>query len=165
MQSQAAQKSTVDIVRANRGRRIRLLGNVLEWKLTPAETGNQFCVLEALIPAGSFVPAHQHAPHESFMILEGQLEFARLVNGALEWFTANTGDFVTIPGNEIHGFRNSTAQPARMLNISAAAIGAFFEEVGVPVDADFVPSGRPSKEDIDRVIAAAEKHNQPFWKP
>ncbi|MFE0420139.1 cupin domain-containing protein [Streptomyces tendae] len=50
-------------------------------------------------------------PHEAFYVLSGEFEF---INGDQK-FVAGPGDFIYIPKGTRHGFRNSGAEPARLL--------------------------------------------------
>jgi len=132
-------KRAVERRRRGECRRIRVLAGFMEWRLTRSDTVGHYCVLETFVPPGTGVPPHQHADHEAFHIVEGTLEFARFGSGGLEWFPVAAGDSIHVPGNEIHGFRNTGSEGARILVTATAALGAFFQEAGVPV-----PPGAPA---------------------
>lgn len=155
-------EKTVQTFRRGEGHRIRVLAGYMEWKLTPAETGGHYCVLETFVPPGARVPPHQHADHEAFYVLEGSVEVARLGPSGLGWLPVGVGDFVNVPSNEVHGFRNTGDAPARLLVTATAGLGAFFEEAGVPVSPDALPMGHPSAAEVERVLAIAHKHGHRF---
>jgi quercetin dioxygenase-like cupin family protein len=155
-------EKSVQTNRRGEGHRIRVLAGYMEWRLTPAETGGHYCVLETFVPPGGGVPPHQHADHEAFCVLEGSVEVARFGSSGLEWLPVGVGDFVNVPSNEVHGFRNTGGTLARLLVTATAGLGAFFEEAGVPVSPDTHPVGPPSAADIERVLAIARKHGHRF---
>jgi quercetin dioxygenase-like cupin family protein len=55
---------------------------------------------------------------ESFYVLEGRV---RLFDGA-SWAEAIAGDFLYVPKNGIHAFRNESAEPAAMLILFAPGL-------------------------------------------
>ena len=77
-----------------------------------------------------------HDFEETFIILEGQI--ATTFRG--EHSVVRTGETVNIPANAPHQFRNSSANPVRMLCIcSPAGQENFFREVGIPVTTRTTP--------------------------
>jgi len=56
-------------------------------------------------------PHFHRAVAESFYVLTGTV---RIYNGE-EWIPAGAGDFVHVPVGGLHGFRNTTDEPASML--------------------------------------------------
>jgi quercetin dioxygenase-like cupin family protein len=158
-------QAAVHRIRRGEGRTVRLFG-LLEWKLMPAQTEGHYCLLETVVAPGMGVPPHQHADQEAFYVLEGSLEVARLGPGGLEFFPATAGDFINVPSNEVHGFRNPGGAPARILVMATAGLGAFFLEAGVPVlPGEAAPTGPPSQAEIERILAVARKHGHRFLAP
>lgn len=156
-------QKTVERRRRGECRRVRVLGGYMEWRLTAADTGGHYCVLETFAPPGAGVPPHQHADQEAFYIVEGTLEFARLGSGGLEWFPVTAGDSIHVPGDQIHGFRNAGTTEARILVTATAGLAAFFEETGVPIPpGEPVPTGPPSASEVERVLSIARKHGHRF---
>ena len=158
-------QAAVHRTRRGEGRTVRLFGQ-LEWKLMPAQTEGHYCLLETVVPPGMGVPPHQHADQEAFYVLEGSLEVARFGPDGLDFFPATAGDFINVPGNEVHGFRNSAGAPARILVMATAGLAAFFLEAGVRVaPGEPAPTGPPSQAEIERILAVARKHGHRFLAP
>jgi mannose-6-phosphate isomerase-like protein (cupin superfamily) len=65
--------------------------------------------------AGGPDPHIHHTFSESFYVLEGRV---RLFDGA-SWAEAMAGDFLYVPKNGIHAFRNESEEPAAMLILFA----------------------------------------------
>jgi quercetin dioxygenase-like cupin family protein len=147
---------------SERNDRVEVLGIELEWKLRRNDTVDQYCVLAATMPPGARVPLHQHPQQEAFFILEGQAEFA-VENGAgLTWRKVNPGDVINVPPDAIHGFRNEGDRNVKLLLTCQASLGKFFEEAGTPLTDNQSARATLSPEEIQRVLAIAEKHGQRF---
>jgi mannose-6-phosphate isomerase-like protein (cupin superfamily) len=65
--------------------------------------------------AGGPDPHIHHTFSESFYVLDGRV---RLFDGA-SWVEARAGDFLYVPKNGIHAFRNESDEPAAMLILFA----------------------------------------------
>jgi quercetin dioxygenase-like cupin family protein len=69
-----------------------------------------------MAPQAGGPAAHFHKTFsESFYVLDGEV---RLYDGA-NWVTAVKGDYLYVPANGIHAFRNDTDEPASMLILFA----------------------------------------------
>lgn len=69
-----------------------------------------------MAPRSGGPDAHYHKTFsESFYILDGEV---RLFDGA-NWVTAVKGDYLYVPPNGIHAFKNETDEPASMLILFA----------------------------------------------
>jgi quercetin dioxygenase-like cupin family protein len=69
-----------------------------------------------MVPNAGGPAAHYHKTFsESFYILDGAV---RLFDGA-NWITAVKGDYLYVPPNGIHAFRNESDEPASMLILFA----------------------------------------------
>src|SRR3954454_12661052 len=77
--------------------------------------------LELSFPADfEGVDPHSHPDHtDSFYILEGDVEFFQ--DG--EWIRVETGTFLSVPPNVVHGFRSAGGDRVRVLNIHAPRVG------------------------------------------
>jgi quercetin dioxygenase-like cupin family protein len=72
-----------------------------------------------------------------FYVLEGEYEFTFERDGDLATISGTPGTAVAVPPNVPHTFKNGTDAPARLLFVhQPAALEEFFEEFGVPVDAE-----------------------------
>ena len=84
-------------------------------KATARETNRANSLIELTIPAHfPGAPLHYHKTFvESFYILEGEVEIKR----GDETLIATPGRLIHIPTGVVHGFHNTTDQPARLLII------------------------------------------------
>jgi quercetin dioxygenase-like cupin family protein/LmbE family N-acetylglucosaminyl deacetylase len=107
--------------------RIPPMGLDLLVRLTPAETGGAFSIIETTNAPGKGPPLHRHAEAEIFRVLEGRY----LYQLGDRRFYVEAGDVVSVPGGTVHGFVNVTDAPARQYVIIAPALdaAAFFTEL------------------------------------
>jgi quercetin dioxygenase-like cupin family protein len=84
---------------------------------TAALTDGHFGLFQwDMAPRAGGPDAHYHKTFsESFYVLDGEV---RLYDGA-NWVTAIKGDYLYVPANGIHAFRNDTDEPASMLILFA----------------------------------------------
>jgi quercetin dioxygenase-like cupin family protein len=84
---------------------------------TSSMTGGHFGLFQWDMASQAGGPgAHYHKTFsESFYILDGEV---RLYDGA-NWMTAVKGDYLYVPENGIHAFRNDSDEPASMLILFA----------------------------------------------
>ncbi|HEY8612739.1 MAG TPA: cupin domain-containing protein [Roseomonas sp.] len=139
---------------AESGRMVHLLGMLITFKATTRETGGAFSLVEVAMNLGSSVPLHRHEDSESFLVLEGEVEFTI----GRETLRRGEGDFVQVPGNVPHGFRQVGSRVSRMLgiNMPGHAHEGFFLEAGAPVAHwAMLPVERP---DFQRIVAAGLRH-------
>lgn len=160
---QVIETNSVSLTQAGEGTTVDVLGVKLTRKLSAAETGDQFAVIEALVPAGVGVPMHNHPEFETFYVLSGEVNFFRMTNGNVETLKATPGTTVSIPCFAYHGFQNTGASVATMLIVCAEGIEKFFDAAGIPIEE--VPPGPPSAEDIQRVVRVAESFGHTFVRP
>jgi mannose-6-phosphate isomerase-like protein (cupin superfamily) len=109
---------------------IALAGDTYTILLTGNDTDGRYCLIDMLIPPGGGPARHRHDFEESFILLEGEIEFTfrdeKLVVGA--------GETVHIPANAPHSFANFSTRLVRLLCIcSPAGQEEFFSQVGIPV--------------------------------
>lgn len=130
-----------------------VFGNHLSLKQTSETSDGRTCFADGTVMPGGEVPAHTHAREdELFYIMQGAIDFmleGRKVN-------AEAGTFIRVPRGVVHGFRNATNTPARMLNIhTPGGFEKFFRGVGTPcVDVSEGPPKEPP--DMDKVNKACE---------
>ena len=94
-------------VSAGEGPTVWVASDVYTVKTTATQTSGLLGFLEASVPPGGGPEPHAHNDQaETFYVLSGQLEF---LNGD-EVFTAVAGDFVHVPRNIRHRFKNKTAR-------------------------------------------------------
>ena len=156
-------------VPAGAGPAYRIIGELLTFKVTSAETGDTFSVLELASPPGGGPPLHTHAPAETFTILEGAFEFSGLDGGAPYTIRAMPGDTVSMPGGAPHTYKTVGPTPGRALLILAPGgeLERFFAEAGTPAarGARTTPTGPPSEAAVARMLAIAGRHGIAFIPP
>jgi oxalate decarboxylase/phosphoglucose isomerase-like protein (cupin superfamily) len=68
-------------------------------------------------------------------------------------FQVRAGDFVHIPRETVHSFRNGPAPSRILATFSPAGIEGFFREIGEPVKDRFAPPPPVTEETIARLLA------------
>lgn len=145
------------------GSTIHLLGTLVTFRATAADTEGAFSLVEAKTAPGQGTPPHiQRDDAEAFFVLEGEFEF--MVAGKVA--RGGPGTFHYIPRGVPHGFSNPGDKPARMLiiNLPGGLHENFFVEAGDPVAdaANFPPMSPP---DIPRLVAAAGRYGIEMLPP
>jgi quercetin dioxygenase-like cupin family protein len=101
-------------------------GDLYTFLVTGEESGGAYFSMLATVPPQGGPPPHIHLNEaETFYVIEGTPTF-RLGD---ERIVAGPGDFVNVPQGVVHGFRNLSEQPVRLiLTFTPAGIERFFEE-------------------------------------
>src|SRR3954468_417145 len=138
------------------GRTIAVVGDVYRFLATGDDTSGKYAVFEALVGPGGGPPPHVHSrEEEGFYVLEGEITFT--ING--ERVVAKAGAFANMPGGTPHSFKNEGGRPARMLiSLAPAGLEQMFFEVGVPLAEGATTALPPTKEEIERLLAAAPRY-------
>lgn len=104
-----------------------VLGDRQTVKLTGADTGGVFALVESENPPGVGIPPHiHHAEDEVFYVIEGRVAFT--VDGAP--VEAKAGTTVWLPQGTPHSFTVVGDRPARMLTLLfPAGLEALFAEL------------------------------------
>ena len=130
-------------------------GDHVTYKVRSSETEGSYFCFEVSTTPGFGPPLHTHAYRELFFVLEGEYEFTFERDGELQTITGPAGTAVAVPPDVAHTFRNGSEAPARLLFVhQPAALEEFFEQFGVPVDAE-LDEGPP---DFDAMAAALERN-------
>jgi quercetin dioxygenase-like cupin family protein len=144
------------LIQAGEGRRLAIPGGLYTIKATGEDTGGTYALLEMVIPPQVGPPPHTHSREiESFYILEGSLSF---------WvsdrkLTGSAGCLVIAPPGQTHTFKNEGDEPARvLLLITPAGLEDFFQEVGVPIEAESALSKHFTPENLARLVTTAAKY-------
>jgi quercetin dioxygenase-like cupin family protein len=144
------------------GTTVHLLGTLVTLRANGSETGGAFSLVEIAVAPGQGTPPHRHDDAEAFYVLEGTMSF--VLGG--QPITRNAGEFVHIPSQEPHAFRNETSAVARMLgfNLPGGPHVAFFAEVGEHVidGLSFPPLSPP---DVPRLVEAGLRHGITILPP
>ncbi|WP_055562770.1 hypothetical protein [Hymenobacter sp. AT01-02] len=83
-------------------------------------------------------------------------------------YVATAGSFVRIPkGGVVHGFKNKSDRPARLLcTVVPAGLEEFFQHIGQPVAVgQFLPPPVLDPEAIQRIQALARDYGQQVFPP
>lgn len=138
------------------GRTVAVVGDIYRFLATGAETDGKYALWEALVPPGGGPPPHVHSrEEEGFYVLEGEITFT--IDG--ERIVAKAGTFANMPIGTPHSFKNESARPARMLiSVAPAGLENMFFEVGVPLTEGTSAPLPPTKEEIERLLAAAPRY-------
>jgi quercetin dioxygenase-like cupin family protein len=121
-------------------------------KLSSAQTGGAFALIEDHLPAGRATPYHVHRHEdETFYLLEGEFTFF----SGTQKFRGTAGATVFLPRNIPHGFRADT--DGRMLLLTVpGGFDSFVAEAGEPAATRVIPP--PKQPDFARLTALAAKH-------
>src|ERR1700741_4530075 len=135
------------------GRTIAVVGDVYRFLAVGEDTNGKYALWEAVVPPGGGPPPHVHSrEEEGFYVLGGEITLTigdqRLV--------ASAGMFANMPVGTPHSFKNESGKPARMLiSVAPAGLEKMFFEVGQPVAQGATAAPPPTKEDFDKLLAAA----------
>jgi len=157
-------------VRAGDGPTYSLIGELITFKVTGAETGDTFSVAELTSPPGGGPPLHTHPAAEMFMVLEGAFEFSGQDQGELYAIRATPGDIVYIPGGAPHTYKTVSPTPGKALAVLAPGgeMERFFAEAGnllTDQSVQAVPPQPPSEVELARLMASAGRHGIVFLLP
>jgi quercetin dioxygenase-like cupin family protein len=137
-----------------------VLGPTIEFLTPPDDRDAGYCVMRGTIPPGVSVPLHSHADFESFFRISGAVQVLAQRNDGFEWLDVKKGDFVHIPGNAKHAFRNTSNEPVVQLISTTPALGRFFQEIGRPIVAG-VPTRAPTPDELQQFASIAASYH--YW--
>lgn len=131
-----------------RGEELHVLGDTQRVRLTGADTGGRFTLIENENPPGTKLPLHVHrGEDEIFYVLEGRVEFT--VDG--DRVVAEPGSSIFLPRGVPHDWEVVGDGPARMLiMLLPAGLEAYFRALSA------LPEDGPP--DPDRLAALSEEH-------
>ena len=116
-----------------------LFGHIITMKITGAETGGKYAVLDVDIPPNNGPPLHKHfGEDEGFYIAEGAFSFLYMDKE----IKATKGMFLYVEKGKFHTYKNVSNIPGKLITVvTPAGFEHFFEEAGMLVDniADFSP--------------------------
>jgi quercetin dioxygenase-like cupin family protein len=137
-----------------------VFGVLLNFLVTPAETGHEVSLFKGILPPGVVIPLHSHAEPEVFYVLEGSLEVYRESGQPQGWSTPRPAGVVAIPGNVKHALRNTSSTPTTVLLVTQEELYNFFRSIAKPFEAGQLPAP-PSPEDMQQLFAVAAKYH--YW--
>lgn len=121
-------------------------------------TENGFSVLRGVVPPGVIVPIHSHPDVEDFIVIAGSVQCLKQDAEGYEWITAKAGDYVHVPGNARHAWRNISNEPSIQLIITTNKMERFFREAGKPRGGIFQP---PTPEELAKFAALSATYG--YW--
>lgn len=136
-----AEATLLKRTKSRRGEGLSIFSDLVYVKLGAQETGGHYSLIENVTPPGGGPPLHvHHREDEGFYILEGDYLFE--ADG--KRLEAHAGDFVFIPRDTPHRFRNiGTTTGTMLLTLEPAGLEIFFEELaaipGPPDPAKLAP--------------------------
>jgi quercetin dioxygenase-like cupin family protein len=158
-------KNNVKYTDNTQGKHLSVVGDTYRIIIPGEQTNGEFAMIDMLIPPGGGPGPHAHTSfHESFYIVDGEVEFKTEEGKTI----ARKGDVITIPkGGAIHSFKNISDGLAHMLcTVAPAGLDAFFEEIGTPVQAgQFLPPPHLDEQSVKKLMAIAEKYGQQLYPP
>src|SRR5262249_29803574 len=121
-------------VEAGDGRSVSLGGMGVVYKVSGADTGGAFAIVEHPIDPGRLVYPHVHLHEDEYSyVLEGTIG-ARVGDQEI---VAGPGSYVIKPRGLMHTFWNAGPGPARLLEVIApAGFEAYFAEIAEAGDPD-----------------------------
>ncbi|WP_445385824.1 cupin domain-containing protein [Robiginitalea sp. IMCC44478] len=142
---------TPKIVRNEEGRKLNVIGDNQNIKLTGDDTNGQFTLIEQFNDPGIGIPPHVHENEdEVFQVLSGEVEMT--IGDKATTLTA--GDLIFCPRGIPHSWRVVGTEKARaMLSIFPAGLEKMFEELSQ------LPPGPP---DLEKVGQICGKYNLRF---
>src|SRR6516225_7789693 len=71
-------------------------------------------VMKGILPPHVSVPLHSHGDAESFYLISGEAQVLAPTACGLQWKTLRAGDFVHIPSDVKHAWRNLSTNPSHV---------------------------------------------------
>jgi mannose-6-phosphate isomerase-like protein (cupin superfamily) len=100
-------------LRPGYGRSLRVLGEVVTYKITSERTGGAYSLFEVVSePDGGPPPHVQHREDETFYVLEGEYKF---LDDDGRTMRVGKGSLVYVPKGNLHTYKNVGTTPGKML--------------------------------------------------
>jgi quercetin dioxygenase-like cupin family protein len=140
-----------------------VVGDVYRILASSPQTGGVYTLVENRVSPNNGPPPHIHSREdESFFVLEGEIDFQI----GDEKITARPGTFIQGSRGIAHSFRNNTQLPARLLVfVTPAGFENFVKEFAQPVASFDSPAIPASKDEVDKLLAAAPKYGIQILPP
>ena len=152
--------ATVYITKRGTNISLDVFGPRVEFFTSPEEADGTYCVMMGTIPPGVAVPLHSHPDLESFFLISGDVQALSEQAEKLEWRDVGPSEFVHIPANAKHAWRNTSSEPAVMLITTTGKLGRFFQEIGRPIKtAGLVPP--PTPDELQHLMRVSAKYS--YW--
>jgi 3-hydroxybutyryl-CoA dehydrogenase len=136
------------------------LGGLWIIKVSAAQSGGSFSLIEVRMQKGCATPLHRHAAdEETFIVLEGAL--ALLISERR--VDAGPGDIIHLPAGEVHAWRVES-ELARFLIIATPRHESFYRAASIPAPALTQPPDAGVL-DLELIGAAAKRHGVELLAP
>ena len=139
---------------------IDLFGPSFQFLVAPQPSDEAPCVIKGTIPPGLSVPIHRHAGVEACFVLSGNVEVLSDEGGEAHWIAVGTGDFIEVPSNAKHAFRNKSQHPVVQLITISSKLGRLFQEIGRPITRG-TTLDLPSSDELQRLVKTCERYG--YW--
>jgi quercetin dioxygenase-like cupin family protein len=139
---------------------LEVFGPSVQFLIEPQSRDETPCVMKGTIPPGVCVPMHSHAGIEAFYVLSGNVEVLTEEGGKVHWITVGPGDFIQVPSEAKHGFRNGSKDPVVQLITTTSRLGRFFQEIGRSLHRDEI-ARPPFPDEIQSFLKTAERYG--YW--
>jgi quercetin dioxygenase-like cupin family protein len=134
---------------------------LMDVKASAEETGGELSVLDTRLTLAANPPMHvHHTEDESFLVLEGEVEFF-LADAPPR--LARPGDFVFGPRGVPHRFEVRTPEARMLVFGTPGGAERFFAAMGEPAAAATLPV--PQAPDVPQVVAVAAAHGIEILPP
>lgn len=143
----------IQVTRGHEGVTVDAVGDRYRFLANHRHTSGKYSIWDARLSPGGGPPPHIHRrEEEGFFVLEGRITFY----SGDDSFTAAPGDFVHLPRNGLHWFRNETEEPARTLILVApGGLEEMFFQTGLVVDDASSPLNPPTDEEKAKLVQVA----------
>ncbi len=136
------------------------LGGLWIIKVSSAQTGGSFALIEVRMTKGTGTPLHRHVDDdETFIVLDGHL--ALLADDRR--VDAGPGEIVHLPGGRVHAWRSEAAE-TRFLVIATPQHEAFYRACCVPAPRIEQPPDA-GQIDLSIIVPAGHKHGVEILSP
>lgn len=142
----------------DQGKAVWFLGELYDIRVTGAETGGKFCVVEVTVPPGlpMAAPPHVHLDaDETVRVLEGTGRY-HVDNQIID---APAGAILHFPKGTLEWFENVQNTPLKVqITYSPGGFEQFFLEVGEPAASRTLPPAPTSPPDLNALQPIARKY-------
>jgi quercetin dioxygenase-like cupin family protein len=140
------------------GQKLKIAGGNYRIIISGKQTNGEYAVIEMSVPPGAGPNPHAHPDFtETFFVLEGEVSF----KSELGSYVAKKNSFINIPkGGIVHGFKNLSDKPAKLLcTVMPAGLDNLFEEIVAYIETN-TNSEMETKEKINSIF---EKYGQKMF--